>query len=95
MAGKSNKGRNRKGSNTTAAATSAAAGPAPGNSLEPAVPSDVPSKESSGVVESTKAEANGVPVVEESADAKQEVKEPKTENSESQTKQGKIFFAVL
>lgn len=92
MAGKSNKGRNRKGSNTAAAAASAAAGPAPGNSLEPAVPSDVPSKESSGVVESTKAEANGVPVVEESADAKQEVKEPETENSESQTKQGDLHL---
>lgn len=80
MAGKSNKGRNRKGSNTAAAA----------NSAESVVPSNASGKENSSAKEPTKAEANGVPAVDESAGAKPEVKEPQTENPASETKQGKI-----
>lgn len=76
MAGKSNRGRNRKGSNNAA------------NSSESVVPSNAPVKDNSSTSESTKADANSVPVVAESADAKPEVKEFETENSESQTKQG-------
>ena len=77
MAGKSNKGKNRKGSNN---------GP---NSSETVVPSDAPAKDNSSALESIQADANGVPVAAESTGAKPEV-ESETDNSATQTKQGKI-----
>jgi protein TIF31 len=96
MAGKSNKGRNRRASHNAA------------NSSDSVVPSDAPakdnSKDDSTASESIKANANGVPTVQESTSDKLEVKEsetnvavgePKqdeseTENSAGQPKQGEF-----
>ncbi|PRQ38151.1 putative clustered mitochondria protein [Rosa chinensis] len=98
MAGKSNKGRNRRGSHNAA------------SSSDSAVQSDAPvkdnSKDESSASESVKANANGVPTVQESTSDKLEVKdsetnvavvEPKqgeseTENSAGQPKQGDLHL---
>ncbi|GAV85691.1 eIF3_p135 domain-containing protein/CLU domain-containing protein/TPR_12 domain-containing protein [Cephalotus follicularis] len=80
MAGKSNKGRNRKGSHTAT------------NSSEPVVSSDVPTNNNQITLESSKADANGIPPTDKSISAKQEVNESETANSASQVKQGDLHL---
>ncbi|PON86259.1 N-terminal acetyltransferase A, auxiliary subunit [Trema orientale] len=80
MAGKSNKGKNRRGSNN---------GPTSPESV--VLPSDASGKDVTNAVETTQADANGVPEVVESTGAKPEV-ESETDNSASQPKQGDLHL---
>lgn len=83
MAGKSNKARARKlALNNT-------------NTSEPPVSSDAPLKEEiNNSSESSKAEANGNPLVSETNITNPEVTEPENANAENQGKQGEHTFSV-